>query len=435
MVQATFSLFLKFYERDTVIGPDLISQDQYIKQYLLDPDLLLITKIIIGFRYNITAQPDLILQRTIFKGYLEKVKQLLFLRSSVIIARVEKNITSSIKCSFKYTKHSTRRPLTSKYKECNIFLMRYYNTRDLAKILGYNDDSYIRRLIGEGKLKAEKRGREWVVSEEDASNYRTKNVISTSYKDLFSLNHQLKLLVDDYLEREIRNIGPKDALVAFTLAKSYKTHSAIMALCEGGYGEDASILNRTIFELLITLLYILKDPTDERAYRYYGFDWILREKMFNYAEQKPELLLQLEQRALKPKNGDVSISEVTKMSKQVQDKYKYKGYNWSDKSLGEMAEEVNRSGQYKTMYRLSSQHTHSHARVMNDYVKQTENGFTNFAGISDNWVEEDLVMAFDFFSSIFATASDQYGWKAEKELKPLFDNFLKTIEKANNEVK
>ncbi|WKZ25821.1 MAG: DUF5677 domain-containing protein [bacterium] len=313
--------------------------------------------------------------------------------------------------------------------------MRYYNTRDLAKILGYNDDSYIRRLIGEGKLKAEKKGREWVVSEEDASNYRTKNVISTSYKDLFSFNHQLKLLVDDYLEREIRNIGPKDALVAFTLAKSYKTHSAIMALCEGGYGEDASILNRTIFELLITLLYILKDPTDERAYRYYGFDWILREKMFNYAEQKPELLLQLEQRALKPKNGDVSISEVKKMAKQVQDKYKYKGYNWSDKSLGEMAEEVNRSGQYKTMYRLSSQHTHSHARVMNDYVKQTENGFTNFAGISDNWVEEDLVMAFDFFSSIFASASDHYGWKAEKELKPLFDKFLKTMSNVNKEVK
>lgn len=309
--------------------------------------------------------------------------------------------------------------------------MRYYNTRDLAKILGYNDDSYVRRLIGEGKLKAEKKGREWVVSEEDASNYRTKNIISTSYKDLFSFNHQLKLLVDDYLEREIRNIGPKDALVAFTLAKSYKTHSAIMTLCEGGYGEDASILNRTIFELLITLLYILKDPTDERAYRYYAFDWILREKMFNYAEQKPELLLQLEQRALKPKEGDVSISEVKKMAKQVQDKYRYKGYNWSDKSLGEMAEEVNRSGQYKTMYRLSSQHTHSHARVMNDYVKQTEDGFTNFAGISDSWVEEDLVMAFDFFSSIFAAASDRYGWKAEKELKPLFDKFLKIMEKTN----
>lgn len=313
--------------------------------------------------------------------------------------------------------------------------MRYYNTRDLAKILGYNDDSYIRRLIGEGKIKAEKRGREWFVSEEEGSNYRTKFIIGSTFKSFFSFNHQLKLIVNEYLQKEIRNIGPKDALVAFTLAKAYKTYSAVMLLCQEGYGEDASILNRTIFELLITLLYILKDPTDERAYRYYAFDWILREKMFNYAEQKPELLLQLEQRALKPKRGDVSISEVKKMAKQVQDKYKYKGYNWSDKSLGEMAEEVNRSSQYKTMYRLSSQHTHSHSRVINDYVRPTENGFTNFAGISDNWVEEDLVMAFDFFSSIFAAASDRYGWHAEKELDPLFKKFLETMEKANTDIK
>lgn len=313
--------------------------------------------------------------------------------------------------------------------------MRYYNTRDLTKILGYNDDSYIRRLIGEGKIKAEKRGREWFVSEEEGWNYRTKFTIGSTFKNLFSFNHQLKLIADEYLQREIRNIGPKDALVAFTLAKAYKTHSAVMLLCEGGFGEDASILNRTIFELLVTLLYILKDPTDEKAYRYYAFDWILREKMFNYAEQKPELLLQLEQRALKPKQGDVSISEVKKMAKQVQDKYKYRGYNWSDKSLGEMAEEVNRGGQYKTMYRLSSQHTHSHSRVMNDYVKRTKNGFTNFSGISDNWIEEDLVMAFDFFSGIFAATSDQYGWGAEKELKPLFDRFIKTLEEVNREQK
>lgn len=313
--------------------------------------------------------------------------------------------------------------------------MRYYNTRDLAKILGYNDDSYIRRIIGEGKLKAEKRGREWYVSEEDGWNYKTKFVISSTYKDLFSFNHQLKLIVDEYLKREIKNIGPKDALVAFTLTKAHKTHSAIILLSNEGYGEDASILNRTIFELLITLLYVLKEPTDERAYRYYAFDWILREKMFDYAEQKPELLLQLEQRALKPKTGDVSLSEVKKMAKQVQEKYKYKGYNWSDKSVSEMSEEVNRGDQYKTMYRLSSQHTHSNSRAMNDYVKRTEEGFVNFAGISDNWIEQDLVMAFDFFSSILAAASDHYGWEAEKDLKPIFDKFLKTMEDVKKDHK
>jgi len=66
-------------ELDTVIGSDLFNQDEYIKQYLLDPDLSLISKIKIGFRYYITAQPELILQLNIFKDYLEKINLFLFL--------------------------------------------------------------------------------------------------------------------------------------------------------------------------------------------------------------------------------------------------------------------------------------------------------------------------------------------------------------------
>ncbi|KKQ95650.1 MAG: hypothetical protein UV74_C0013G0247 [Candidatus Woesebacteria bacterium GW2011_GWB1_43_14] len=63
----------------TVIGSDLFSQDEYIKQYLLDPDSSLITKIKIGLRYYITTQPELILQLTVFKGYLEKINPFLFM--------------------------------------------------------------------------------------------------------------------------------------------------------------------------------------------------------------------------------------------------------------------------------------------------------------------------------------------------------------------
>ena len=73
----------------TVIGSDLrvrrsfsvggFDLDDYIKQYLLDPDLPLIFKIKIGLRYYITAQPELILQLNVFKDYLEKINPFLFL--------------------------------------------------------------------------------------------------------------------------------------------------------------------------------------------------------------------------------------------------------------------------------------------------------------------------------------------------------------------
>jgi len=63
----------------TVIGSDLFSQDEYIKQYLLDPNLPLIFKIKIGLRHYITSQPELILQLNVFKDYLEKIKPFIFL--------------------------------------------------------------------------------------------------------------------------------------------------------------------------------------------------------------------------------------------------------------------------------------------------------------------------------------------------------------------
>jgi len=61
----------------TVIGSDLFSQDEYIKEYLLDRDLPLIFKVKIGLRYYITA--DLILQLNVFKDYLETVNFCLFM--------------------------------------------------------------------------------------------------------------------------------------------------------------------------------------------------------------------------------------------------------------------------------------------------------------------------------------------------------------------
>jgi len=64
-------------ELDTVIGSDLFSQDEYIKQYLLDLQIPLISRIKIGLRYYITA--DLILQLNTFKDHLERINPFLFL--------------------------------------------------------------------------------------------------------------------------------------------------------------------------------------------------------------------------------------------------------------------------------------------------------------------------------------------------------------------
>jgi len=64
----------------------------YIKQYLLDSNLPLITKIKIGLRYYITAQPELIVQFTFFKGYPEKINPFLFFE---VLVKIERTTESS----------------------------------------------------------------------------------------------------------------------------------------------------------------------------------------------------------------------------------------------------------------------------------------------------------------------------------------------------
>ncbi len=60
----------------SIADADGFSQDKHIKQYLLDPDLPLISKIKIGLRYYVTG--ELILQLDELKNHLSAVNLLLF---------------------------------------------------------------------------------------------------------------------------------------------------------------------------------------------------------------------------------------------------------------------------------------------------------------------------------------------------------------------
>lgn len=301
--------------------------------------------------------------------------------------------------------------------------MNYYTTKELSKILGYNDDSYIRKLIISGKLKAEKIGRQWMVSEESAHEYNTRNQIKDNFKQLIAFNYELRTLISDTIDQEKKLTGPKDAIVSFSLGKAFKTQGAILTLCESGYGEDATILVRTLFEIMVNIAYIRLDNTDERAYRYLAYDWVLRKKMFDYASNKPEIVEKFNERK---DIVDVKaiIKEVIEQEKIVQDKYKYHHNRWSNDDIARMAELAGRSDAYNTVYRLECQFSHSLVRALNDYTKDSSEGGIVFnVGVTKNWVEENLVATFDFLSNIFENFNRQFNISNDK-FKTLVDQYI-----------
>ncbi|MEK7544095.1 MAG: SEC-C domain-containing protein [Patescibacteria group bacterium] len=259
-----------------------------------------------------------------------------------------------------------------------------------------------------------------------------KTVISNTYGNLFDFNKELKSVVDGIFKKKCKADESKTAFASFTIGKAYKTHEAIMILCSEGYGEDAAILVRSLFELLITLLYILKDSTDERANRYYSYDWILRKKMFDYAKTKPEIAKEMQDRATNPKIGDTNIEEVMKQAKVVQEKYKYNNKGWSDKSIYDMASEVGRMDHYKTIYALQSQIAHTAVRVINDYVKDSGSGLNIMVGPGLNWIENDLVALFDFYYSIVGECDKLFEFGYAKKLDDIAKRYLAHVGEINN---
>lgn len=286
--------------------------------------------------------------------------------------------------------------------------MNYFTTKQTANLLGVNDESYVRKLVLSGKLEANKVGIQWMISEEAIHKFKVKNDIKSKYKALLSFNQELRNLAGKMLDKNQKMVGPRDMFTAFAIGKGYKTHGAVLILSKQGYGEDASILTRSLFDLLINLLYIQVDQTDGRAYRYFQYDWILRKKMLNYAAKKSDIMEKIEERVNNPKLEDTTLKEVEEQAKLAQQKNNYTERGWSDKSLHDMAEEVGRSNAYKTIYRLQCQLDHNASRSVNEYAKHAKDGIVFEIGQSENWVEESLVIAFDFYYSILVAFSTHF---------------------------
>ncbi|MDB5204413.1 MAG: hypothetical protein JWP09_441 [Candidatus Taylorbacteria bacterium] len=243
-------------------------------------------------------------------------------------------------------------------------------------------------------------------------------------KKLLDLNDELHKLVDTKLQLDITEGNNKSFFVAFAIGKAFKSHEAILLLCKNGYGEDAFMLARTLFELMITTAYISQDTTDDRLTRYMNHDWVTRKQMYDYVVSKESLLAGLNQEIEASNKQDV-LAEVEAEYKKVMEKYKYQNGTWSDKSIKGMSESVGRSDAYNTIYRLQCTVGHTNARSMNEYMHRT------ILNIGPNWdlVKSTLVVSFDCLFHIAQEANAQFNWGLNTELEELSKRWADTASK------
>jgi hypothetical protein len=69
---------------------------------------------------------------------------------------------------------------------------------------------------------------------------------------------------------------------------------------------------------------------------------------------------------------------------------------------------------------------------MNEFAKNTEKGIVMDVGKSENWVEESLVIAFDFYYAIVTAFNAHFNLGLEKRLSELEDRYVTELGALNN---
>jgi hypothetical protein len=192
-------------------------------------------------------------------------------------------------------------------------------------------------------------------------------------------------------------------LVASTLlAKAAKTHEAILLLATNGYGEDAIILTRSLFNLAVVISWIFKGPS-QRLDAYAAYDVVSKAKLGRkiVASQStatiiPEVYELYQNRRSEWEDGE----------RDFKDQYYSKRPGWSGKSIEEMANEVGLGGTYATFYTLASDIEHSNPASISNYLHDQPDGSKYVSAMqSENWVVEALFESI-FFAAVVAKPAD-----------------------------
>lgn len=235
-------------------------------------------------------------------------------------------------------------------------------------------------------------------------------------KKKYQLLEQLREVANKCLINHPEPKNEKEALLLFAIGKADKTLSAIVLLCQKGMGEDAAMICRSILELSVIVKYILADPTEQLAKKYFSFDWIQREKMMKYLEKKSSQILK----------DHKELEAIKDQIDKAKSQFEYKNNRWS--FIREMFESVGQQDIYDTVYSIQSSLIHSSPRSMNEYFKEENERLILNSGPSDNLVNQTLVTACISYLELVKKMNEFFIKEHNVEIKVIEDELFKQIQ-------
>lgn len=245
--------------------------------------------------------------------------------------------------------------------------------------------------------------------------------VRKKYNKLFVINDKLRKIAFEMISSQPKMNSPKDGIVGHMMAKGYKTHGVILNLCRNGYGEDAQMLSRTLFDAYLIEGNVIEDETDATAWQYLNFDDITRLKMFEYIKDKEIYQKELESRKNhpKPKQEDIETIELRK-TQWLEEYGKDFKYRWHvGKTTGDLAEALEMKPYFETAYNLQSQLVHSLPRTGDYYLRDDGQRLWLNVEPGEQAVDLALISSFNVFIGIVLGFNQHFNLGYEERVRAL----------------
>jgi hypothetical protein len=213
-------------------------------------------------------------------------------------------------------------------------------------------------------------------------------------------------LVDEYLcINETPNTDISEVTM-FLLAKYYKTALAFKTLVVSGFEEDARILLRTLFEILINLSYLSRDSVN-RSRQFIEFYFIEHKHLLDSIRKHYRMTYDKLDSNIKNK----VISDYNR----VKNKYSNET-QWSGKSIHQMAKELGHNAKYwyDIVYSPESSYVHSSVSSSEKFLEEINN--QKFVSVGPCYFQATDVLskASEFTREMLLLVSTNWGISAEK---------------------
>ena len=249
-----------------------------------------------------------------------------------------------------------------------------------------------------------------------------------SLPQLIKLNHDLReSLTSGWMAHKS---GPNDGRfwpLMHLAVQVLRKHEALVLLAERGFGQEAGMMLRSMFESTVNAMWIAKD-LDARLERYHAYQFFSAQKYRNLADKWGIKTKRPQTEHDKSSNRTLKQMAEEKGWRELP-KYGFRANEyWSGKPLKKMAEEIGWLHRYEFIYRIYSDVIHSGASSAADYISQSDSGVVSISvGPQLQHSEICLREGYLYLIVTFEVANECVGLGLEPQLDKAWGNIPKVL--------